>query len=204
MSAKPTLTPPAPQKHAVVTIIEHIYQSQPSPTIHHTHNKRLEGLRCYEILESIQTYSILVWNLGYLSQNRHHPRLKSRGVVMVMDDELKPQPCRTIHYTYNKALEGLGCCDLPEPVQTHTILAKKVDKCKANTLTPPAPQQHIEMTILEHIYQSQPSSNIHHTYDEILEGLRCYEILESIQAYSILVWNRKVLQPKSSPPTSQK
>ena len=72
------------------------------------------------------------------------------------------------------------------------------------TLTHPAAQKHIEMTILEHIYQSHSSSNIHHTYDEILEGLRCYEILESIQTYPILVWNRKVLQPKSSPPTTQK
>ena len=58
--AKPTLTPPAPQKHVVVTIIEPIYQSQPSPTIHHTYNEELGGLRCCELLESIQTYSILV------------------------------------------------------------------------------------------------------------------------------------------------
>ena len=105
---------------------------------------------------------------------------------MVFHHELKSQSYLTIRYTYNEALEGLGCCDLPEPVQTHTILAKKVDKCKAN-FDQPAAQKHIEMTILEHIYQSQPSSNIHHTYDEILEGLRCYEILESIQTYSILV-----------------
>ena len=41
---------------------------------------------------------------------------------MVMDDEPKSQPCKTIHYTYNQALEGLGCCELPQPVQNHTIL----------------------------------------------------------------------------------
>ena len=40
-----TLTSPAPQKHVVVTIIEPIYQSQPSPTIHHTYNEKLKGLR---------------------------------------------------------------------------------------------------------------------------------------------------------------
>ena len=43
--AKPTLTPPAPQKHVVVTIIEPIYQPQPSPTIHHTYYEKLKGLR---------------------------------------------------------------------------------------------------------------------------------------------------------------
>ena len=58
--AKPTLTPPAPQKHVVVTIIEHIHQSQPSLTIHHNYNEKLEGLRCCEIVESIQPHSIFV------------------------------------------------------------------------------------------------------------------------------------------------
>ena len=42
--------------------------------------------------------------------------------LWVMDDELKSQPCKTINYTYNEALEALGCCELPEPVQTHSIL----------------------------------------------------------------------------------
>ena len=51
---------------------------------------------------------------------------------MVGDDELKSQPCKTIHYTYNEALEVLGCCELPESVQNNTILVSKVDKCKAN------------------------------------------------------------------------
>ena len=41
---------------------------------------------------------------------------------MVMDDGPKSQPCKTIHYTYNQALEGLGCCELPQLVQNHTIL----------------------------------------------------------------------------------
>ena len=69
----------------------------------------------------------------YFSQNRHHPRVKSWGVVMVMDVEVKSQPCTTIPYTYNKALEGLGCCELPEPVQTHTILAEREsDVCGKN------------------------------------------------------------------------
>ena len=50
--AKPTLTPPVTEYHLAVTILEHIYQSQPSSTIHCTYKERLEGLRCSEILES--------------------------------------------------------------------------------------------------------------------------------------------------------
>ena len=65
--AKPTLTPPMSEKHVVVSILEPIYQSPPSPTIHYTYNEKLEGLWCCEIPESIQTYSILAWNIGYLS-----------------------------------------------------------------------------------------------------------------------------------------
>ena len=94
---KPTLTPPVTEKHFVVTILEPIYQSQHSLTIHYTYNETLEGLRCCELLESIQTYSILVWNVGYWIHDCHHPRLKNRGVVMVVDDEFKSQPYLTIH-----------------------------------------------------------------------------------------------------------
>ena len=35
------------------------------------------------------------------------PITHSRGVVMVIPDEFKSEPCLTIHYTYNKILEGL-------------------------------------------------------------------------------------------------
>ena len=47
-------------KHDVVTVLEPICQSQPSSTIHYTYDETLEGLRCCETLESIQTYPILV------------------------------------------------------------------------------------------------------------------------------------------------
>ena len=132
--AKPTLTPSVTETHIVVTILEPIYQSQPSPTIHYTYGERMEWLRCCEILESIQTYSILVCNVGHWSQNRHHhPRLKSQGVALVVDDEFKSQPCKTIHYTYGERMEGLRCCDLPKSVQTHSILVSNVDnKGQAN------------------------------------------------------------------------
>ena len=65
------------------------------------------------------------------SWNWYHPWLKSQGVVMVMHDEFKYQPCPTIHYTYNEMLEGSSWCELPESVQSHTILVWIVDMGQA-------------------------------------------------------------------------
>ena len=142
------MTPPMTEKLIVVTILEPIYQSQPSPTIHYTYGERMEWLRCCEILESIQKHSILVWNVGYWSRNRYHPQLKSQGVTLVVDDEFKSQPCKTIHYDYGERMEELRCCELPKSVQTHSILVSQVDKGQAN-LTPPAvTEKHIVVTII--------------------------------------------------------
>ena len=131
-TAKQTLTPPVTGKHVVVTTLEPTQQSPPHPTIHYTFNEMLEGLRCCEILESIRKHTILVWNVGAWIQNRHHPRLKSRGVVMVIHVWFKSPPCSTIHYSCNETLKGLRCCELPESVQSHSILVWKVDKGRAN------------------------------------------------------------------------
>ena len=122
------------QKHIVVSIVVPIYQYQPSPTIHYTYNEKLmEGLRCCEIFESIQTYTILVWSVGASYRNcHHHPWLKSWGVAMVRHEGFQSQPCTTIHYTYNETLEGLRCCELPESVQNHSMLASKVECSQAN------------------------------------------------------------------------
>ena len=49
------------------------------------------------------------------------------SVALVMHDELKLQPCITIHYTYGGEMEGLRCCELPESVQNHSILVSKVE-----------------------------------------------------------------------------
>ena len=119
---KTTLTPPVTEKHIVVTILEPTHQSQPSPTIHNTYDETLEGLRCCQLLESIHPYSTLVQNVGYLSGNHHHPRLKSQGVALVIYDEFRSQPCKTIHYTYGERMEGLRCCELSDLVPTPSIL----------------------------------------------------------------------------------
>ena len=131
-AGKPTLTPPVTEKHVVVTIIEHIYQSPPSPTIHYTYNEKLEGLRCCEIFESIRNHTILVSNVGYWSWKCHHPWLKNGGMALVVDDEFQSQPCKTIHYTYDERMEELRCCELPKSVQTYWILMSKVECRQAN------------------------------------------------------------------------
>eukprot|EP00956_Cyclotella_meneghiniana_P034159 scaffold101981_cov24-Cyclotella_meneghiniana.AAC.4 len=79
-------------------------------------------------------------------------------------------------------MEGFRCCESLGPVQTHTFWCKNWIGASP-TLTPPAPQKHVVVTILGPTYQSQPSPTIHHTYDDRLEG---------------------VLEAKSSPPTTQK
>ena len=56
------------------------------------------------------------------------PATQSQGVVMVIHDELKSEPCLTIHYTYNEILEGLRCCELSESLQTFCILIRKAVK----------------------------------------------------------------------------
>ena len=168
-----------------VTILEPVYQSQPSPTIHYTCNEsRLEGMWCYELQESIQTYFILVWKVGYWSQNCYHPQLISQGVVMVIHVDFKSQPFTIIHYTCNKTLERLICCGLPKSVQTHSILVRQMDNRRAKpTLLPPVTEKHAVVTILEPMYQSQPSQTIHYICNERLEGMRCNIILESIMVH---------------------
>ena len=75
-------------------------------------------------------------NLGVkcrvLESNLSPPITQSRGVVMVVENEFQSQPSPTIHYTYNKILEGLRSCELPQSVQTHSILVSKVENRLAN------------------------------------------------------------------------
>ena len=164
----------------VVRIVGKGFKSEPCVTIHSTYNKILEGLRCCDILESIQKYTILVWNVGYRSENCHQPLLKSRGVVMVIHDELKSEPCVTIHSTYNKILEGLRCCELPQSVhQSKLTESWGGEKWKTGkpTFAPSVTENHALVTILGPTHQSEPSTTIHYTYNEKLKGLRCCDIL---------------------------
>ena len=96
------------------------------------YNEMLEGLRCCEILESIRKHTILVWKVGYWSRICHPPITQSGCMVIVIHDDLRSEPCLTIHYTYNEILEGLRCCELPQSVQTHWILGWILEKGQVN------------------------------------------------------------------------
>ena len=65
-AGKPTLTPTVTEKHIVVTIIEHMNQSQPSPTIHYTYDETLD-------IGSLE----VVWNPG-INPNIPHLGAKRR------------------------------------------------------------------------------------------------------------------------------
>ena len=79
---------------------------------------------------------------------------------MVVEDEFHSKPCLTIQYTNGERLEGLGCCELPESVRTHSLWVRKMGL-----------GQEFGISILEPIYQSQPCLTIHHTYNERLDGM---------------------------------
>eukprot|EP00956_Cyclotella_meneghiniana_P006511 scaffold8556_cov22-Cyclotella_meneghiniana.AAC.1 len=55
-----------------------------------------------------------------LYRNFHHLRLKSQGVVIVVEDEFQSQPCLTISHTNGERLEGLRCSELPESARTYS------------------------------------------------------------------------------------
>ena len=53
-------------------------------------------------------------------------------MLRVVDDEFQSQPCLTIYYTNGEILEGLSWYELPDLVQSHSILVWKVDMGQAN------------------------------------------------------------------------
>ena len=125
-----------------MTINVPIYQSQPCLTIHYTYEERLTKLSWYEMSRAVHSHTILVWNVGTMQQNFHHPWLKSRGVMTVMDGEFQSPPSPTIHYTYNDTLDGLGCLELPESVQSYLILMWKVEYRPSQLLPQSRPETH--------------------------------------------------------------
>ena len=117
-------------------------------------------------ISTMSNHSLYLWQkvgrvemlwYSWINPNIHHlgvkwrvlelilspPRTQnSRSVVMVGDDELKSQPCKTIQYTYNETLKGLGCFELPESVQTHSILVWKVEYRPSQLLPQFRPETH--------------------------------------------------------------
>ena len=56
-----------------------------------------------------------------VSQLWPHTVTEKHVVVTILEPTHQSQPSPTIHYTYNDILEGLGCCELPKPFNTHAI-----------------------------------------------------------------------------------
>ena len=85
------------RSQGVMILIRDEFKSKPCTFLHYTYCERLEGLGCCELPESVQSHSILVWNVEAFLPDCHHPLLKSRGVAMVLHDGFKSQPCTTIN-----------------------------------------------------------------------------------------------------------
>ena len=71
-------------------------------------------------------------------------------------------------------MEGLKCCELLGPAQTHTILVQKVDRCKFNFDPTRTSKTHPDDHYRAHIPISAFSNHSSYLYDDRLEGLRCY------------------------------
>ena len=85
---------------------------------------------------------------------------------------------------YWKGLDAVNCPNQSKLTQSQG----EKWKTGKSTLAPSVTGKHIVVTILEPTQQSPPYPTIHYTYNEMLEGLRCCDILESIWKHTILVW----------------
>ena len=85
------------------------FQSQPFITIYYTHNETSEGSSCCEMLERVQTHSILVKKVSvmdlaqYISTDDSKTGCGDHGIDTI---KFHSQPCLTIYHTYDETLEG--------------------------------------------------------------------------------------------------
>ena len=123
---------------------------------------------------------------------------------MVVHDELKSQPCLTIHYTHNETLKGLRCCELPESVQTHSTWCQKWKTGKP-TLAPSVTENHVVVAILEPTDQSQPSPTIFIILiTRIWKGCDVGVFVNHFETTQSWCETLGLGAKKMSPPTSQK
>ena len=66
-----TFVPTHEKNQGVMTIVYEELQSQGYLTIYYIYNNTLEGSSCCEMLESVQTHSILVLKVGVDLDSRH-------------------------------------------------------------------------------------------------------------------------------------
>ena len=126
-------------------------------------------------------HTILVWNEGYWSQNCHH-RLLRAGVwwwLWRMSSNLNLlQPFIILIIRYWKGQDAMNC---PHQSKLTESWCERWKTGKPTLDQPAKTEKHVVVTILEPTHESQPSPTIHHTYNEKLKGLRCCDILRSIQ-----------------------
>ena len=107
-------------------------------------------------------------------------------VVTIIDTEFQHQPCLIIHDANDETLEGLSCCEMLESIQTRSFLVQEEgvwnQDCHHQKL-----MNHVVVMVINNEFQSLPCLTLYHTYKETLEGSRCYEMIESVQAHLILV-----------------
>ena len=139
-----------------------------------------------------------------LSRNYHHPWLKSQGVVMVCGwwIQISSLQNHSLYIQWDiQRVEMLWTAPI-NPNSLNLGVKSWQGLCQL------WPHLWLEKR-LRWPFQS-PYTNLNLLQPFIMlimrswKGLRCCEILESIQTYFILVWNVRVLEPKVSPPTTQK
>ena len=167
-----------------MTIVDTKFQSEPHLKIHYTYDKTSDGSGCFEMLESVQTHSSLVWKVGLMDPATFVPImwLKNEDVLTILDTKFLSQPHLKFHYTYDKTSESSGCFEMLESVQTHSSLVWKVGLMDPATFVPIMWLKNEDvLTILDTKFQSQPYITIHYTYDKTMEGSRCCEMRKLVQ-----------------------
>ena len=113
--------------------------------------------------------------------------IQKQVVVIILDIKVQSQPCLSIYCTNDETLEGSSCCQLLELVQTHLILVQKVGVWNQNCHHPWLKSQGVVM-VIHHKIKSLLYLTMYNTYNEILEGCSCCEMLESVQTHLFLMW----------------
>ena len=94
---------------SVVMVVGDEFQSQPCLSIQHTNGETLDRLRCCELPESVSTHSIWMTKVVLGHKETLYPLMTRKQVVVTILEPIhQPQPCITIHHTYNERLDGLS------------------------------------------------------------------------------------------------
>ena len=109
------------RRQLMETIVDKDFQSVPCLTFQNTHNETLDQSRCSETCGGMQLDTISwCWEWGALA-NFLHLCIKSQLVEIIVDKEFQSEPCLTIQYTHNEALDQSSFSKFFSGMQSHTI-----------------------------------------------------------------------------------